>query len=215
MLDAPAERLHVSEVEALYLGTFAFGVIFTIASFALGAFGGGHGVHLHGLDLHGADHGGGGVHGAHISPFSISTISAFLAWFGGAGYLLTRFTHLTALLDLLLAAGFGLTGGGIIFVAIGRYVMPQLTELRQEDFQIQGTVGHLSVTIPAGAVGEIVYSLGGTQQVDSARSLSGEAIERGTEVVVLRRENGIAFVERWDKFAAGNQLPPGEPGPAQ
>jgi len=40
-------------MEGLYLGTFAFGVIFTIASFALGAFGGGHGVHLHGLDLHG------------------------------------------------------------------------------------------------------------------------------------------------------------------
>lgn len=203
-------------MEALYLGTFAFGVIFTIASFALGAFGGGHGLHLHGLDLHGADHGGGGgAHGTHISPFSVSTISAFLAWFGGAGYLLTRFTHLTAMLDLLLAAGFGLAGGGIIFVSLSRYVLPRLTELRPEDFQIQGTVGHLSVTIPAGAVGEIVYSLGGTQQVDSARSLSGEAIERGTEVVVLRRENGIAFVERWDKFAAGNQLPPGDLGPAQ
>jgi hypothetical protein len=207
-------------VEGLYLGTFAFGVIFTIASFALGAFGGGHGVHLHGLDLHGAGHGmghggGGGGHGAHFSPFSVSTISAFLAWFGGAGYLLTRYTHLTALLDLLLAASVGLVGGGIIFAILGKYVMPRLTELRQEDFQIQGTVGHLSVSIAAGAVGEIVYSMGGSQQVDSARSVSGEAIERGTEVVVLRREKGIAYVERWDKFASGNQLPPGDPGPAQ
>jgi hypothetical protein len=203
-------------VEVLYLGTFAFGVIFTLVSFALGAFGSGDGVHLHGLDLHGADHGaGGGGHDAHISPFSISTVSAFLAWFGGAGYLLTRFTHLTALLDLLLAATVGLVGGGIIFVALGKYVLPRLTELRQEDFQIPGSVGHLSVSIPAGAVGEIVYSVGGAQQVDSARSVSGEAIERGTEVVVLRREKGIAYVERWDQFAAGNQLPPGEPGPAQ
>lgn len=203
-------------MEGLYLGTFAFGVIFTIASFALGAFGGGHGLHLHGLDLHGADHGsGGGGHDAHISPFSISTISAFLAWFGGAGYLLSRFTRLTALLDLLLAAAVGLVGGGIIFVILGKYVLPRLTELRQEDFQIQGTVGHLSVSIGSGAVGEIVYNVGGAQQVDSARSVSGEAIERGTEVVVLRREKGIAYVERWDKFASGNQLPPGEPGPAQ
>jgi membrane protein implicated in regulation of membrane protease activity len=202
-------------VEVLYLGTFAFGVIFTLVSFALGAFGSGDGIHLHGMDLHGADHGAGGGHDAHISPFSISTVSAFLAWFGGAGYLLTRFTDLAALLDLLLAATVGLVGGGIIFVILGKYVLPRLTELRQEDFQIQGTVGHLSVSIPAGAVGEIVYSVGGAQQVDSARSVSGEAIERGTEVVVLRREKGIAYVERWDKFAAGNQLPPGEPGPAQ
>jgi hypothetical protein len=202
-------------VEGLYLGTFAFGVIFTIATFVLGAFGGGDGVHLHGLDLHGADHGAGGAHDAHISPFSISTISAFLAWFGGAGYLLTRFTHLAALLDLLLAAAVGLVGGGIIFVILGKYVLPRLTELRQEDFQIPGSVGHLSVSIPAGAVGEIVYTVGGAQQVDSARSVSGEAIERGIEVVVLRREKGIAYVERWDKFASGNQLPPGEPEPAQ
>lgn len=215
MLDAPAHGLHVSAVEGLYLGTFAFGVIFTIASFALGAFGSGHGLHLHGLDLHGADHGAGDAHDAHISPFSVSTVSAFLAWFGGAGYLLTRFTDLAALLDLLLAAAIGLVGGGIIFVILGKYVLPRLTELRQEDFQIQGTVGHLSVSIPAGAVGEIVYTVGGAQQVDSARSVSGEAIERGTEVVVLRREKGIAYVERWDKFALGNQLPPGESGLAQ
>jgi hypothetical protein len=200
-------------VEGLYLGTFAFGVIFTIASFALGAFGGGHDLHVHGLDIHGGGHGADG-HDAHISPFSIATVSAFLAWFGGAGYLLTRFTHLTALLDLILAAGVGLVGGGIIFVILGKYVLPRLTELRQEDFQIQGTVGHLSVSIGAGAVGEIVYTVGGAQQVDSARSVSGEAIERGTEVVVLKREKGIAYVERWDKFASGNQLPPGEPGPA-
>ena len=202
---------------ALYLGTFAFGVIFTIATFALGAFGGGHDIHLHGVDLGDAGHGdaGAGGHDAHVSPFSLSTVSAFLAWFGGAGYLLTRFTQLAALLDLVLAAAVGLVGGGIIFVAIGRYVLPRLTEMRQEDFQIQGSLGHLSVSIPAGAVGEIVYSVGGVQQVDSARSVSGEPIERGTEVVVLRREKGIAYVERWDKFASGNQLPPGESGPAQ
>jgi hypothetical protein len=202
-------------MEGLYLGTFAFGVIFTVASFALGAFGGGGDLHVHGLDLHGAGEGAGDAHDGHISPFSVSTISAFLAWFGGAGYLLTRFTHLTALLDLVLAAGVGLVGGGVIFVILGRYVLPRLVELHQEDFQVQGTVGHLSVSIPAGAVGEIVYTVGGAQQVDGARSVSGEAIERGTEVVVLKREKGIAYVERWDKFAAGNQLPPGEPGTAQ
>jgi len=69
------------------------------------------------------------------------------------------------------------------------------------------------VSIGSCGIGEVVYSLGGSRQVDAARSVSGEAIERGTEVVVLRREKGIAYVERWDKFASGNQLPPGEPGP--
>ncbi len=75
-------------------------------------------------------------------------------------------------------------------------------------------MAHVSVPIPAGAVGEVVYTLGGAQQVDGARSVSGEAIERGTEVVILKREKGIIWVERWDRFASGNQLPPGEPGQA-
>jgi len=207
-------------VTALYLGTFAFGVIFTVATFALGAFGGGHDIHLHGIDLHGTGmHGAGhgdaaGGDGAHISPFNLSTICAFLAWFGGAGYLLSRFSHLTAAVVLALSAAVGVVGGALIFLPLTRYVIPRLTELRPADFQIEGVMAHVSVPIPAGAVGEVVYTLGGAQQVDGARSVSGEAIERGTEVVILKREKGIIYVERWDRFASGNQLPPGEPGQA-
>lgn len=201
---------------ALYLGTFAFGVIFTIVTFALGAFGSGGDIHLHGVDLHGAGHGdaGAGGHDAHISPFNLSTICAFLAWFGGAGYLLTRFSHLTAAVVLGLSAAVGVVGGALIFLPLSRYVIPRLTELRSSDYQVEGVVARVSVPIPAGAVGEVVYTVGGAQQVDGARSVSGEAIERGTEVVILKRDKGIIYVERWDKFASGNQLPPGEPGQA-
>jgi hypothetical protein len=203
-------------VTVLYLGTFAFGVIFTIATFALGAFGGGHDIHLHGVDFHGAGHGdaGAGGHDAHVSPFNLSTIAAFLAWFGGAGYLLSRFSDLTALTVLFLSGAVGVFGGGLIFVTLARYVLPRLTELREVDFQIEGVAGRVTVPIRAGEVGEVVYSIGGAHQVGGARSVSGEAIERGTEVVILRRDKGIIYVERWDRFASGNQLPPGEPGQA-
>jgi hypothetical protein len=46
--------------------------------------------------------------------------------------------------------------------------------------------------------------------VDGARSASGEALPRGTEVVILKVERGIALVERWDKFADQHQLPRGD-----
>ena len=39
-------------METLFVGCFAFGLIFTVASFALGAFGGGHDLHLPGFDAH-------------------------------------------------------------------------------------------------------------------------------------------------------------------
>jgi hypothetical protein len=205
-------------VAALFLGCFAFGVILTIASFALGAFGG-H-LHLAGLDLGGGDAGGdvgaGGADqaGAHVSPFNLSTISAFLAWFGGAGYLLVRFSDLAAVLVLLVSGAVGVVGGGIIFVTLTRYVLPRLTELRPEDFRVEGAIGRVTVPIRAGGTGEVVYSLGGTRHVDGARSVSGEAVERGAEVVIQRMEKGIAYVERWDRLAAKLELPPGDGGPA-
>ena len=36
----------------------------------------------------------------HISWFNASTVLAFLAWFGGTGYLLTKHSHVVSLLSL-------------------------------------------------------------------------------------------------------------------
>jgi hypothetical protein len=62
-------------------------------------------------------------------------------------------------------------------------------------------------TIQPGRIGEIVYTLGGTRHADGARSESGELIERGTQVVILRVDKGIAYVEPWARFADTHQLP--------
>ena len=35
------------------------------------------------------------------------------------------------------------------------------------------------------------------------RSDDGSAIERGAEVIVMRRAKGVAYVRRWDEFAHG------------
>jgi len=209
-------------VAPFFLGCFAFGLVFTVASFLLGAFGGGHGLHIPGLDGllgdHGADalaHGGVDHHGANISPFNLSTISAFLTWFGGAGYLLERYSSFTGVLIVTLSTAAGIVGGGAIFLTLTRYVLPRLTEMRAEDYRLPGTVARVTSPIRAGGTGEIVYTLGGSRHADGARSVSGEALERGTEVVVLKVERGIAYVERWDSYAHELDLPPGDAGPAK
>lgn len=221
-------------MESFFLGCFAFGLIFTVASFLLGAFGSAHlhlpGFHVDGGDVAGAhadylghagtgaDHGAGHAvgqghahHASTISPFNVSTISAFVTWFGGAGWLLARYSSLTAFAVTAAASAAGLVGGGIVFVTLARFVFPRLTVMRPEDYRIEGTLGHVTSPLAAGGTGEIVYLLGGTQHVDGARSLAGDAIERGAEVVILKLEGGIAYVERWDRFAARNQLPSGPP----
>jgi hypothetical protein len=204
-------------VSSLFLGCFLFGLLFTVASFLLGALGGDH-LHLPHLFLHG-DAGAtdaAGTHDAgHLSPFNLSIICAFLAWFGGAGYLLTRYSQLAALLVILLATLAGLAGGGIVFVTLSRFVLPRLAVMRAEDYRLPGVVARVTSAIHAGGTGEIVYSMGGTRRSEGARSARGEALPSGTEVVIVRVERGIAYVERWTTFADNNQLPRGEPDAAQ
>jgi len=53
--------------------------------------------------------------GTHISWFNASSAMAFLAWFGGTGYLLTRHSHLLAVISLLLATAAGLAAGWVVF----------------------------------------------------------------------------------------------------
>jgi hypothetical protein len=210
-------------VQQFFLGCFAFGLVFTVATFVLGAFGGGHGLHIPGLDGllgHGdagghAGDAGAGHHGTSISPFNLSTISAFLTWFGGAGYLLERYSTFAGTLIVVLATASGLVGGGVIFVTLTRYLAPRLTEMRPEDYQVVGVAARISSPIRAGGTGEIVYTLAGTRRSDGARSASGEALERGAEVVILKVERGIAYVERWESYASRLGLPPGDADPAK
>jgi membrane protein implicated in regulation of membrane protease activity len=197
-------------MDSLYLACFAFGLLFTVATFLLGALGSGHDLHIPGLNV---DVGDGGAHGdghPHVSPFSLSVISAFLAWFGGAGFVMTRYSTLTGAASLALASAAGLLGGGIVFVVLGRWVFPRLTHMRAEDYTREGTIARVTSGIVEGGTGEIVYTLEGTQHVDGARSASGEALPRGTEVVILKVERGIALVERWDRFADQHHLPRGD-----
>lgn len=205
---------------SLFLGCFAFGLLFTVASFLLGALSGSNihvpGLHAFGLGHHtGASAHGGGHAGSadvQISPFNLSTISAFLAWFGGSGYLLSRYSGLTATIILLFAITVGLVGGGIVFVTLSRFLLPRLTEMRPEDYRVEGTVARITSSIRPGGTGEIVFTLGGTQQIEGARGVTDEEFAKGTEVVIHHIDAGIAYVERWDKFAERNALPPESPG---
>ena len=197
---------------SFFVGCFAFGLLFTVVTFLLGALGGieSHGVAHGPLSGLTGSHTSAHAHGHstnHVSPFSLSTLSAFLTWFGGAGYLLMRYSPLAALAVTLTALVFGAIGGALFFTAIARYIVPRLTVLNPEDFRVQGAVARVTSTIQPDGIGEIVYTLGGTRHADGARSESGQVIERGTQVVILRTEKGIAYVEPWTTFAETHRLP--------
>ncbi len=146
---------------------------------------------------HGAAHAGHGT----VSPLNPPSIAAFLAWFGGTGYLLTRFSALWVGMALTLSAIAGLVGGAIIFFFLTKVLMSDQEFLDPADFEMVGVLGKLSVPIREGGTGELIYSQMGTRRVCGARSESGSAIAKGTEVVVTRYEKGIAYVRLWEELA--------------
>jgi hypothetical protein len=212
-----------------YLICFAVGFCFSFFSFVFGSsrFGKlhlphfhGHGVgHLptvHGPVTHGPVAGHGAAHGtaatqahgashaaraASVSPFNPPSIAAFLAWFGGTGYLLIRFSALWVGLALLLAVIAGLVGGAIIFFFLTKVLMSDQEFLDPADFEMVGVLGKLSVPIRKGGTGELIYSQMGTRRVCGARSDDGSALAKGAEVVVTRYERGIAYVQLWSELS--------------
>jgi len=135
------------------------------------------------------------------SPFNFVTLTAFLAWFGGTGYLLTRFSSVWLGLGLLISVVSGLVGGGIIFLFLSRVLMSDEENMDSADYEMVGVLGRLCVPIRDGGTGEIMYSQAGTRRVCGARSEDGSAMAKGTEVVVTRYDKGIAYVRLWSEMS--------------
>lgn len=209
----------------LFLSFFLFGLVFTVASLLLGfvGMGGAHGAHggshvggghhIH-VDLPGTQHdihiqlGGhdGQAHadaehiGGHDGPgvFNMPTIMAFITWFGGVGYILRQTLDLSGYIAGPLAVVSGVTGGAIMFLLLARVLWPMMSKpLDRRDFHLPGTLAKVvsSIRDGEGGVGEIVYAKNGARFTAGAKSEDGTAIHKGAEVVILRYEHGLAYVQ--------------------
>jgi membrane protein implicated in regulation of membrane protease activity len=135
-----------------------------------------------------------------MSWFNASTILAFLAWFGGVGYILTKHSHLmaTAILGFALLAGF--FAGMAVFQFMVRVVKATSTPMLDWDYRVEGTVGTVSMSIRENGTGEVIFEQNGARKSTGARSEDGTSLPKGTEVVIARYDDGIAYVKRWDEF---------------
>jgi membrane protein implicated in regulation of membrane protease activity len=190
-----------------YLICFAVGFTFSVLSFFMG----GHRwhlpfhFHLHGGGpfVHGGTHAptGHGHSHTHVSVINPVTIAVFLAWFGGMGYLLTRYSGMAfvAALGMSLFAGF--VAASIVFLFVARVLTSEEEHLDPADFDMVGVLGRVSIPIREGGTGELIYSQAGTRRVCGARTENGSSVAKGTEVVVKRYEKGIAYVQLWSELA--------------
>jgi membrane protein implicated in regulation of membrane protease activity len=154
----------------------------------------------------GADHahevgGSEKIRAASVSPLNLGTIAAFLAWFGGAGYLLTAYSTLWFVWALLFSILTGLAGASVVFLFLAKVLVGRERNLDPADYRMTGVLGHVSSPIREKGTGEIIYSQEGTRRTCGARSEDGTAIAKGTEILVTRYQDGIAYVRAWEEFA--------------
>ena len=183
-------------LDAIYLGCFFFGLIFTLGSLVLGVADVGGDAGGHGGDAGGHGHGHDG-----LGLFNLSSLLAFVGWFGGVGYLTRNGFGAAAFVSILLAVAGGLAGGWIVWSVL-RKLNSSEQVLDPRDYRLPGTLARVTSSIRAGGVGEIVYEQHGIRQVAAARSLDDRAIPRGTEVVVMEAAGGIALVQSWNDALA-------------
>lgn len=146
-----------------------------------------------------------------ISFFNFSSVMAFLAWFGGTGYLLTRYSSIWTVLAFGMAMISGMVAAAIITLFLIKVLLAHDSTLDPADFDLIGVLGNVAVGIRPGGTGEVIFSQCGTRRVVGARSEDGRAIARGTEVIVTRYDKGIAYVRGWEEMA-GETRNPGQIG---
>src|SRR5215469_4890053 len=71
-----------------------------------------------------------------LSPFNFVTFTAFLAWFGGTGYLLTRYSSIWFAMGLGIAITSGLAGGGIIFLFLSKVLTSEDENMDPADYEM-------------------------------------------------------------------------------
>jgi hypothetical protein len=161
-------------------------------------------VHLHlpHLHVHHGVHFPRGVSRGETPWFNFGTLAAFLAWFGGTGYLLERYYHLWVVLVVFVATLSGLVAAAVVFWFLAKVLMADEVALDPADYDMVGVLGRTTISIRAGGTGELVFTQGGTRHVAGARSEDGAAIPKGAEVIVTRYEKGIAYVRPFEDVLA-------------
>jgi hypothetical protein len=95
----------------------------------------------------------------------------------------------------------GIAGASLVFLFVAKFLLAHSHELDPADYERVGALGKVTSSIREGGTGEITFSLAGTRHACGARAENGDALPRGTEVIVTRYERGIAYVRRYAELA--------------
>lgn len=140
-------------------------------------------------------------HGAWVKYLNLPTAGAAAAMFGIVGYPITKYSSLGTAATLAIAGASAVAAAAGMVALIAGWAVPSAA-LHVEDprFALQGNPARVSQSISAGHPGEISFEHDGVRRAVPAVGLEGAIIAEGTEVVIERIEDGIAYVELWSNI---------------
>jgi hypothetical protein len=135
------------------------------------------------------------------TPRSFSSSPALIAVFcivaGIVGYAVQRMGFRPAS-TWLAAVGIGLVAAFAVSRVIAMWwtVVPE-HDVDDERYVLQGSLGRVVAAIAGDAPGKISLESSGHKEVLPARAIDDQSMAVGTEVVIERIEDGVAYVEDW------------------
>ncbi|HBZ81398.1 MULTISPECIES: serine protease [Brevibacillus] len=130
----------------------------------------------------------------HLPLFQPITFVSGLTAFGGAGYILSRFTSLSDLVVFVLSA---VIGAGLAVFAYFLWVKPMSQAENSTGYsmtQLGGKLGEVGTTIPAEGLGEVLLPMLSGTTYHMAASLERVSIPQGTRVVVVEVRDHVLYV---------------------
>lgn len=127
-----------------------------------------------------------------------ASVAAFAVGFGLTAYLLDRADVGATWLQVAAAFAAGAAAFALQALLFARWAIPGArVEHVEPRFLLQGTIGHVVREAPLHGTGEMRYALDGRDYTLPVRAVHGGALSAGTDVVMDRVEDGIAYVELW------------------
>ncbi|WP_438347039.1 protease [Paenibacillus sp. FA6] len=172
-------------MEALYLGCLVGGVLFALVTVVLGD------VLSNALD--------GFLDFMSVDILKPTVVASAVTVFGGAGVLLTRYSGLDNVPNMLLSIVIAMFISVLVFYL---YVKPMENSENSTGYSIQdlvGRIGEITIPLPALGYGEVMVKVGAGNVLHIASSLEGEEVPAGTRVVIVKEADGVLQVTEFEK----------------
>jgi membrane protein implicated in regulation of membrane protease activity len=171
----------------VYAICFGVGILFAVVSAFLGHLFGGHDAHV---DVGTGGHAEAGFQDTGmpgLSPFSPTTISAFITAFGACGLI---FSRIEATKSPWVSAPLSVVGAviiaGAVIMLFGFIFHKTQSSSESRVGTLVGIMATVITPIPANGVGEIAYVQSGTRYSAPARDERGAPVSNGQTVKIVR-----------------------------